>query len=65
LVAIVLVCIVQGEAAAMRKRTELLRPERVRRSGHHAIAAGSLLLTGGLAGVCLQLVVWISKVIGL
>jgi hypothetical protein len=61
LVAIVLVRIVQGDAVAMRKRAELMKPDRIRRSGRYVLIAGALLLGGG----CLQLVGWISKIIGL
>jgi len=51
----------RGEAAAMRKEAELVRPERIQRSGRYALVAGSLLLIGG--GV--QLVGWIGRILGL
>jgi hypothetical protein len=61
LVAIALVRIVQGEAAVTRKKAELMKPDRIRRSGYFALIAGGGLLAGG----CLQLVGWIGKIVGL
>jgi hypothetical protein len=51
----------RGEAAAMRKKDELLKPGRLRRSGYYALAVGSgLLVVGGL-----QIAAWILRSIGL
>ena len=59
--AIWLVSVIHGEAAAMRKKDELLKPERLRRSGYYALAVGSgLLVVGGL-----QIAAWILRSIGL
>jgi hypothetical protein len=58
--AIWLVGIIQGEAAAMSKKAELMKPERLRRSGYYALAAGSCLLVGG----GLLVIVLILKIVG-
>ena len=50
----------KGDVAAARKESELARPERVRVSGHRAIAVGIGLLAGG----CLLLAGWLTKAIG-
>jgi hypothetical protein len=59
--AITLARLVQGEAAAKRKKAELMKPDRIRRSGYYFLIGGSIFLVGG----CLQLVAWIAKIIGL
>lgn len=61
LVAIALVRMIQGEAAAMRKNAELSRPDAIRRSGYYALIVGSGLCIGG----CLGFAGWIGKLIGL
>jgi hypothetical protein len=58
--AIWLVSVIQGEAAAMRKKAELMQPRRLRRSGYYALAVGSCLLLGG----GLLVIVWILKIGG-
>lgn len=58
-VAIWLISMIQGEEAAMSRKAELTKPERLRRSGYYALAAGcGLLIVGGLgvAGLLLRIV---------
>ena len=43
---------IQGEVVAMSRKAELMKPERLRRSGHYALAAGcGLLVVGALGAV--------------
>ena len=52
---------IRGEAAAAHKEAELMKPDRIRRSGYYALMVGGGLLIGG----CLQLAGWIIKVLGI
>jgi hypothetical protein len=58
LIACALVRIVQGEAAANRKKAELMKPDRIRRDGYWTLIGGYIFVAGG----CLGLVGWIAKI---